>query len=40
MFDSCGKSVEDDGSVREVSKDDEDYLNTQFHPTDRQAFGL
>lgn len=26
--------VEDDGSVREVSKEDEDYLNTQFHPTD------
>lgn len=26
--------VEDDGSVREVSKKDEDYLNTQFHPND------
>jgi len=26
--------VEDDGSVREVSKDDEAYLTTQFHPTD------
>jgi len=26
--------VEDDGSVREVSKEDEDYLNTPFHPND------
>jgi len=26
--------VEDDGSVREVSKEDEDYLTTQFHPAD------
>lgn len=26
--------VEDDGSVREVSKEDKDYLTQQFHPTD------
>jgi hypothetical protein len=26
--------VEDNGLVREVSKDDEVYLTTQFHPTD------
>jgi hypothetical protein len=26
--------VEDDGSVREVSKEDEDYLTKQFHPND------